>query len=128
MVNLLLVFVGGGSGAVARYLFGVAYGRVLGPGQHLPATFAVNVLGGLLMGLLIGVLALRGGASQERWRLLLGVGVLGGFTTFSSFSLETVLMIQRRAYGLAAGYVGGSVALSLLAVMLGLMAMRRLAP
>ena len=54
--------------------------------------------------------------------------MLGGFTTFSSFSLETVLMIERRAYALAAGYIGGSVVLSILAVMAGLMLMRRLAP
>jgi fluoride exporter len=128
MVNLLLVFVGGGTGAVARYLFGVGYGRALGPSTPFPATFAINVLGGLLMGLLVGLLALKGGAGQERWRLLLAVGVLGGFTTFSSFSLESVLMIERRAYGLAAAYVGASVVLSILAVMLGLFVMRRLAP
>ena len=115
-------------GAVARYLFGVGWGRVLGSSTPFPATFVINVLGGLLMGLLIGLLALRGGAGQERWRLLLGVGVLGGFTTFSSFSLETVLMIERRAYGLAASYVGASVVLSAVAVMLGLLLMRRFAP
>ena len=130
MVNLLLVFGGGGTGAVARYLFGVGWGRAFGPNAAFPfpATFVVNGLGGLFMGLLVGALALRGGAGQERWRLLLGVGVLGGFTTFSSFSLETVLMLQRRAYGLAAGYVGASVVASVLAVMLGLAMMRRFAP
>ena len=128
MGNLLLVFAGGGTGAVARYLCGVGYVRALGPNQALPATFFINILGGLLMGLLVGVLAVRGGAAQDRWRVLLGVGVLGGFTTFSSFSLETVLMIQRRTYGLAAGYVAGSVALAILGVMVGLFAMRRFAP
>jgi fluoride exporter len=128
MVNLVLVFLGGGSGAVARYLFGMGYGRLLGPGQPWPATVYINILGGLLMGLLIGALALRGGAGQERWRLLLAVGVLGGFTTFSSFSLETVMMIERRAYGLAGSYVAVSVVASILAVMLGLFVMRRFAP
>ena len=127
MVNLVLVFFGGGAGAAARYLFGVGWGRVLGP-TPLPATFAINVLGGLLMGLLVGLLAVRGGAGQERWRLLLAVGVLGGFTTFSSFSLETVLMIERRAYALAGGYALASVGLSVGAVWLGLLLMRRFAP
>ncbi len=113
---------------MARYLFGVGYTRALGPNQAFPATFAINVLGGLFMGLLVGLLALRGGAGQERWRLLLAVGVLGGFTTFSSFSLETAGMIERRAYALAGGYVAASVVASVLAVMLGLLVMRRFAP
>ena len=128
MVNLLLVFLGGGSGAVARYLTGLGYGRLFGPTRGWLAIGGINVLGGLLMGCLIGVLALRGGAGQERWRLALGVGALGGFTTFSSFSLDTVLMLQRRAYGTAVGYVGGSVLLSVAAVWIGLTLMRRLAP
>ena len=125
MVNLLLVFFGGGTGAVGRYLAGVGYGRLFGLKQGYLAIFGVNVLGGLLMGLLIGVLALRGGPGQERWRLLLAVGVLGGFTTFSSFSLDTVLILQRREYGTAAAYVAGSVMLSILAVVLGLFLTRR---
>lgn len=128
MGNIVMVFLGGGTGAVARYLFGVGYVRVLGPNQPLPATFYINIVGGVLMGLLVGALALRGGAGQERWRVLLGVGVIGGFTTFSSFSLDTVLMIQRKTYGLAAGYVLGSVMLSVLALMAGLFLMRRLTP
>ena len=125
MVNLLLVFFGGGTGAVCRYLAGVGFGRAFGPVRGWLAIGGINVLGGLLMGCLVGVLALRGGAAQERWRLLLGVGVLGGFTTFSSFSLDTVLMLEKRQYGTAAGYVGGSVTLSVLAVMLGLSLMRK---
>ncbi|WP_174300019.1 CrcB family protein [Caulobacter sp. S45] len=125
MVNLLLVFVGGGTGAVCRYLTGVGYGRAFGLVRGWLAIGGINVLGGLLMGCLVGVLALRGGMGQERWRLLLGVGALGGFTTFSSFSLDTVLLLQRREYATAAGYVSGSVALSILAVMLGLFVTRR---
>lgn len=125
MQTLLLVAVGGATGAVARYLLGVQAMRALGMGWPY-GTFAANVLGGLLMGVLVGVLAFRGGADQEKWRLLLGVGVLGGFTTFSSFSLELVLMIQRRAYVGAAAYGAGSMAFSILALLLGLFLMRRL--
>ena len=125
MVNLLLVFVGGGTGAVCRFLVGMSYLRAVGPRQPYLATLGINVLGGLLMGLLVGWLALRGAGGQERLRLLLAVGVLGGFTTFSSFSLETVLLIQRKAFGVAAGYAAGSVVLSVMAVMAGLMVMRK---
>jgi CrcB protein len=125
MNNLLLVGAGGAAGAMARYLTGVAYGRTFGPNQPYLATFAVNVLGGLMMGLLIGYLAFKGGVGSERLRLLLGVGVLGGYTTFSSFSLEAMLMIERRAYGALAGYVAGSVVFSILALALGLMLARK---
>ncbi|OHB26516.1 MAG: camphor resistance protein CrcB [Phenylobacterium sp. RIFCSPHIGHO2_01_FULL_69_31] len=125
MQTLLLVAAGGATGAVARYLLGVQAMRSLGGGWPY-GTFAANILGGLLMGLLAGVLAMRGGADQEKWRLLLGVGVLGGFTTFSAYSLEVALMIERRAYGQAALYSLGSVLLSVLALFAGLLLMRRL--
>ena len=125
MFNLLQVALGGAAGSCGRYLLGVGATRAMGPGWPY-GTFVANILGGLLMGALVGVLAHRGGADQERWRLLLGVGVLGGFTTFSSFSLETALMIERRAYGSAAFYIGGSVLLSILALFAGLMLTRRL--
>jgi fluoride exporter len=125
MQTLLLVAVGGGTGAVLRYLLGVQAVRILGHGWPY-GTFGANVLGGLLMGVLAGWLALRGGADQERWRLLLGVGVLGGFTTFSAFSLETALMIERRAWGEAAAYSLASMVLSVAALFAGLLLMRRL--
>jgi CrcB protein len=125
MQNLLLVAAGGAVGAVCRYLLGVRLFKAFGPGFPY-GTFAANLIGGLAMGLLVGVLALRGGADQERWRLLLGVGVLGGFTTFSSFSLEVGLMIERRTYGLAAAYSLASVVLSVAALFVGLALMRRL--
>jgi len=125
MLNLTLVALGGALGSCARYLVGVQATRWFGLGWPY-GTLAVNVLGGLLMGVLIAVLAHRGGADQERWRLLLGVGVLGGFTTFSAFSLDAILMIERRAYGQAGAYVLGSAVLAMLALLLGLLLTRRL--
>lgn len=126
MEKLALVALGGAVGSMARYLAGIAAGRLVRLSAPWLGTFAVNVVGGCLMGFLIGYLAHRGGAGQERWRLLLAVGVLGGFTTFSSFSLDTALMIERRAYGPAALYIAGSVALSIGALFVGLIAARRL--
>ena len=125
MQTLILVGLGGAFGAICRYLLGVQAFKAFGPGFPY-GTFAANLIGGLLMGVLVGVLALRGGADQERWRLLLGVGVLGGFTTFSSFSLEVGLMIERRTYGLAAAYSLASVVLSISALFVGLFLMRKL--
>ena len=123
-MNLLLVGFGGAFGAICRYLLGLGLGRSLGTGWPY-GTFAANVIGGLLMGLLVGLLALRGGDDQERLRVLLGVGVLGGFTTFSAFSLEVVRMIETRNIGQAAGYVGASVVLAVGAVFLGMIVARR---
>ena len=125
MQTLLLVAAGGAAGAVARYLLGVQAGRVLGTGWPY-GTLAANVMGGLLMGALAATLAWRGGADQEKWRLLLGVGLLGGFTTFSAYSLEIALMVERRAYGQAALYGLGSVLLSVAALFAGLILVRRL--
>jgi CrcB protein len=124
MNKLLLIFAGGGLGSVARYLVGVLTFKLLGPGPPY-GTLAVNVIGGFVMGGLVGFLAHRGGADQERWRLLIAVGVLGGFTTFSSFSLETARMIETKQYGMAASYAIGSVALSIGALFVGLLAARR---
>jgi CrcB protein len=123
MEKLIFVALGGGAGAVARYLVGAQAMRRFG--EAWPGTLTVNIVGGLLMGMLAGYLAHRGGADGERWRLLLGVGVLGGFTTFSAFSLETVLMIEKRAYGQAFGYATASVVLSLAALFAGLLIARR---
>ena len=124
MNKLLLVFIGGGVGSMARYLVGMLTLRTLGPGWPY-GTFSVNVIGGFVMGLLAGILAFKGGADQERWRVLIGVGVLGGFTTFSSFSLETALMLERKEYTGAFGYVAGSVLLAVGALFVGLAAARR---
>lgn len=126
MLPWLLVFLGGGAGAVARFGAGAAWLRLAGPQHPWGGTLLINTLGGLLMGVLVATLALRGvAASGERWRLLLGVGGLGGFTTFSAFSLEMGGLLLRRAYGLALGYALASVALSTGACVLALLLLRR---
>lgn len=109
----LSVAAGGATGAWLRFMVG----RLIGANPFPYATLTVNVLGSLAMGLLAGWLA-RHGESGEPWRLLLGVGVLGGFTTFSAFSLEIALMIERGAMAQAATYI----ALSLLGGVGGLFA------
>ncbi|MBX9747859.1 MAG: fluoride efflux transporter CrcB [Hyphomonadaceae bacterium] len=110
----LWVALGGALGSVARYGVGLAAARWLG--TALPwGTLAVNVIGGLAM----GVLFARTGPDQEHLRLLLGVGFLGGFTTFSAFSMETVRLMEHQP-GLAILYVGASLALSVGACWLGL--------
>ncbi|HRH20673.1 MAG TPA: fluoride efflux transporter CrcB [Brevundimonas sp.] len=125
MTRLLLVALGGAIGASARYGLGLAALR-LAPGAGWPwATIAANVAGGLAMGLLAGWLALKGGAEQETIRLFAAVGVLGGFTTFSAFSLETIQMLERRQWAVAATYVGLSVVLSVVALFAGLTLARR---
>lgn len=125
MINLALVGAGGAVGAMARYLTGLGVGRLLGPAQPYWATFTVNVVGGLLMGLLVGLLALKVSEAGQQWRLLLGVGVLGGFTTFSAFALDAVTMLQRKNYGELFVYLSASVVFSILALMMGLMIARR---
>ena len=119
--SYLIVALGGGVGAAARHGLGQLSARAFGPGSPV-GTMSANVLGGLLMGVLVGWLA-RSGAGEGA-RLLLGVGLLGGFTTFSAFSLDAVQMIQRGQAGLAALYVGGSVVLSIAALALGLVLSR----
>lgn len=130
MTKFLLVGLGGAAGSMARYGVGLVAQRLapgaVWPSAHWPwATLTVNLVGGLLMGLLIGWLAQRGGAGQETVRLFGAVGLLGGFTTFSAFSLEVVLMIERRQFGLAAAYVAVSVGVAVAALMVGLLVARR---
>ena len=124
MLPLLYVMVGGAVGSGARYLTGRAMLSLLGPDYPF-GTLAVNLIGGLLMGVLVGVLARN--TASETWRLLLGVGVLGGFTTFSAFSLDIVTMIERGAIGVAFGYVLVSVIGSVAALFAGLSAVRAVA-
>jgi len=125
MFHLLLVMLGGAIGAGARHLAGVAGLRWLGPGFPW-ATLFVNLLGSLLMGLLAGWLVRAGGSEQTR--LFLAVGILGGFTTFSAFSLETFLMLQRGELGFAAAYVTASVIGGVFLLFAGLWLMRAGAP
>ena len=125
MTRLLIVAAGGALGAMARYGVGAFAVRLFPAAQWPWGTLAVNVLGGLLMGLLTGWLAFRGGLNSESIRLFAAVGVLGGFTTFSAFSLETALMIERRQFAMAGGYAAASVVLSIAALFVGLMVARR---
>lgn len=116
---------GGAAGAGLRYLAGGLMLRLAGGGYPW-GTLAVNIAGGLAMGILAGGLA-RTAMPNEPARLLLAVGVLGGFTTFSAFSLEIVQMIERGAWGLALGYALLSVAGAVLAAFAGLALARGLA-
>ncbi|WP_417626442.1 fluoride efflux transporter CrcB [Pararhodobacter aggregans] len=114
--TLLQVALGGALGASGRYLTGVAAMRFMGPGFPW-ATLAVNVLGSFVMGLVVVTL---GHLSANRFAPLLMTGVLGGFTTFSAFSLDTLTLWERGQQALAVTYVAASVTLSLVAIVAGL--------
>lgn len=117
MKFLLLASAGGAIGAGARHLVNVGMGRLLG--TDFPwSTLTVNVVGSLLMGFLVEALALRLGASPEL-RAFLATGVLGGFTTFSAFSLDVYALTLRKEALLAALYVAGSVGISIAMLFLG---------
>ncbi|WP_047997176.1 fluoride efflux transporter CrcB [Puniceibacterium sp. IMCC21224] len=118
--TLLQVAMGGAIGAVSRYLTGLAAIRVMGPGFPW-GTLTVNIVGSFLMGGLVVTLAHLGG---NRFAPLLMTGFLGGFTTFSAFSLDAVSLYERGAVTLAMAYVALSVVVSLLALMAGLLAAR----
>ncbi len=123
-MRLLLVLAGGGLGSAARYLVGVWVRTRFG--EAFPwGTLAVNVAGSFLIGLIAALADDRGGMSPNV-RLFLIVGVLGGFTTFSSFSLETLRLAEGQAVARSVVYVAGSVALALGAVVLGMTLGRRL--
>jgi len=124
MLNVLLVALGGGLGAAGRY--GVSLALPAKPGEWPWATFSINVLGSLLIGVLAGWLSTRGEAG-EPWRLFLGVGMLGGFTTFSAYSLETLRMVERGEWPMAIMYALGSVLAGLAAVAIGAEVARRIA-
>ena len=117
-MGYLIVFLGAGIGGALRHGVNLASVRLFGLGFPF-GTLIVNVVGSLLMGLFAGYFAYRTGVPQHM-RLFLTTGILGGFTTFSAFSLDAALLMERHAYGLAAAYVAVSVAISLAALFAGL--------
>lgn len=127
MQAAVIVFLGAGIGGVLRHGANLGCARLCGTAFPW-GTLAVNVAGSLAMGLLVGWLAFRG---SEGWtqplRLFLATGVLGGFTTFSAFSLDTVLLFERGDVLAALSYVAASVLVSVLALALGLGVVRGLA-
>jgi fluoride exporter len=117
-MGYLVVFFGAGIGGALRHGVNLGAVRLFGTGFPL-GTFIVNVAGSFLMGLVAGYFAYRTGLPQHT-RLFLTTGLLGGFTTFSAFSLDAALLVERHAYSLAAAYMLGSVVLSLVALFAGL--------
>jgi len=123
MHNFLLVALGGAIGASGRHLLSTVTLKHFGPGFPV-GTLAANIIGSALMGVLVGWLAFKGAEASQSIRLFLGVGLLGGFTTFSAFSLESFLMLEKKTYGAFLGYIRASVFISLAALALGLWASR----
>ena len=124
MMAFLLVFLGGGVGAMVRHGVNLAVTRA--SGDDFPwGILIVNVTGSLLMGVLAGILAFKADFPlAHHARLFLATGILGGYTTFSAFSLDTALLVERGAAGQAVGYVLGSILLSILALFAGLWLVR----
>ena len=124
MNHVFLIALGGALGAVSRHLVNQAGLRLLGP--ELPyGTFAVNVAGSLLIGVLVGWLAFAGRGDATELRFVLGVGFLGAFTTMSAFALDVVIFIERKAYLTAGAYAAATVGISVLAVFAGLIIARK---
>jgi CrcB protein len=115
--TLSLVALGGAIGASLRFIFGAVALRLAGPTEFPFAILTVNVIGSFLMGFFVVAAAHRGLTHLSPFVM---TGLLGGFTTFSAFSLETVTLMERGQIGAAAGYVALSVGLSIVGLMLGL--------
>jgi CrcB protein len=122
----LIVFIGAGVGGALRHGVNVGAARLFGYGFPF-GTLIVNVVGSFIMGALAGYFVFRPGIAQHV-RLFLTTGILGGFTTFSSFSLDAALLIERHRYALAAAYVAGSVFAGLAALFFGLALFERRIP
>jgi CrcB protein len=125
MMNYLLVFFGGGLGATLRHFINIVCARSLGTAFPW-GTFIINITGSTVMGLIAGYLAFKGEATQP-WRLFLMTGILGGYTTFSAFSLDAALLYERGELGLALLYVLGSVVLAIAGLFAGLALVRHFA-
>ena len=125
LTGYVLVFLGGGLGAALRHLVNLTCARCLGIAFPW-GTFITNISGSTAMGLIAGYLAFKGEASQP-WRLFLMTGILGGYTTFSAFSLDAALLYERGEIGLAAAYAAGSVLLSIAGLFAGLALVRHFA-
>src|SRR5436190_12725421 len=124
-MGFLIVFLGGGIGAALRHGVNLASARLLGTAFPYHTLFE-NVTGSLVMGLLAGYFAFRSGGGHQHWQLFLTTGILGGYTTFSAYSLDAVLLFERDAYWLAALYAGGSVLLAIGGLFAGLSLARHL--
>ena len=121
-MGFIIVFLGGGIGAALRHGFNILFARMLGTAFPY-ATLFENVSGSVVMGLLVALFAFKGGIPQH-WQLFLTTGILGGYTTFSTFSLDVALLYERGELGLAALYVLLSVALSVGGLFAGLALVR----
>lgn len=126
MYHLLLVALGGAIGAAIRHLFNLGALRVIGPGFPW-GTMAINVIGSFIMGAFIEILSRRYGGASMELRLFVATGILGGFTTFSAFSLDFATLWERGDVVPAAGYALASVVGAILALFLGLWLVRTLA-
>jgi CrcB protein len=118
----VIVFLGAGIGGALRHGVSVGAARLFGYGFPF-GTLIVNVAGSFVMGALAGYFAFRPGIGQHL-RLFLTTGILGGFTTFSTFSLDAAVLVERHSFGLAAGYMVGSVTAGLAALFFGLAVFR----
>ena len=121
-MGYLIVFLGGGFGAALRHGINLAAARALGTAFPY-GTLLINITGSFIMGLVAAYFAFKGDASQH-WRLFLTTGILGGYTTFSAFSLDAALLYERGEIGMAALYVVASVALSIAGLFAGLALVR----
>jgi CrcB protein len=124
MINYAIVFLGAGIGGALRHGVNLGAFRYIGPGLGY-GTIIVNIVGSFLMGALSAYFAFKGQAAQP-WRLFMTTGILGGFTTFSAFSLDAALLYERGEIGTAALYVAASVIVSIAALFAGMFIVRQL--